>query len=61
MSKIHVIQDGTSTYMTEYGSIYNSAILGTFTSSISGGNLNLICTPYSSNSVVKLTKILTVV
>ena len=61
ITKILITQDGTSTYMTEYGAIISSNILGNFVSSISGGNVNLQCTPYSANCVVKFTKILMVV
>lgn len=60
-TKILVLHDGTTPYVTEYGTLYSSSVLGTFRCTISGGNLNLLCTPFSSSTVVKLTKILTVV
>jgi hypothetical protein len=39
------MQDGVSTYTTEYATLVSVAILGTYSLSLSGGNLNLIFTP----------------
>ena len=56
LTRILLLQDGSSTYTTEYGSVWSSVQLGIFTSSISSGNVNIYCTPYSANSVIKLIK-----
>jgi hypothetical protein len=47
-TKILVIHDGTTSYLTEYGTIYNDSILSTYDVDISGGNIRLLSTPASS-------------
>lgn len=45
-AEVLLIHDGASTaYMTEYGTIWNSAALGELDASISGNNVNLTFTP----------------
>ena len=54
ITKILIIHDNSNnTYMTEFGQIYNSQLLGTFTSGITAGNLYLQLTPTTANVVCK--------
>ena len=50
MTEINVIHDGTTAYMTEYGTLFDNAVLGTFDATISSGNLLLQFTSGSSSS-----------
>jgi hypothetical protein len=50
VTKILAIHDGTTTYPTEYGTLYTSGSLGTFDVDISGGNMRLLVVPSSSSS-----------
>ena len=50
ITNITLIHDGSSTYMNEYGTINQPVGIATFSSSISGGNMNLVAYPSSSNS-----------
>ena len=50
VTKILAIHDGTTTYPTEYGTLYTNGSLGTFDVDISGGNIRLRVTPSSSSS-----------
>jgi hypothetical protein len=56
-SKIMIIHDGTTTYMTEYAVIETGTIPVTFTTDINGGNVRLIATVTDAdtrNAVIKL-------
>ena len=50
MTTINVIHDGTTTYMTEYGTINHPVGVATFSTDISGGALRLLGYPSSTNS-----------
>ena len=50
-TEINVIHDGTTAYMTEYGTLFDNAALGTFDVAISGGNLLLQITAGSATSM----------
>ena len=50
MTTINVIHDGTTTYMTEYGTINQPTGIATFSTDISGGALRLLGYPASTNS-----------
>lgn len=50
MTTINVIHDGTTTYMSEFGTINVPTGIATFNTEISGGSLKLIGFPASSNS-----------
>ena len=50
MTTINVIHDGTTTYMTEYGTINHPVGIATFSTDISGGSLRLLGYPSSTNS-----------
>jgi len=49
-SKILVIHNGTDAYLTEYGTIFNNSSVASFDVDISGGNIRLLSTAFSSNS-----------
>jgi len=50
MTTINAIHDGTTTYMTEYGTINQPVGVATFSTDISGGSLRLMGYPASTNS-----------
>ena len=47
-TKILVVHNGTTAYLTEYGTIYNSSVLADYDVDISGGNIRLLSTPASA-------------
>ena len=49
-TKIIVLHDGSTTYSTEYGSIFNNSEVSTYDVDISGGNIRLLATPASSST-----------
>jgi hypothetical protein len=53
MTKLIVLHDGTTPYITEYQTLFNSVTLGTFDVIINGGNLGLQLTPTTANVVAK--------
>ena len=62
VSEIVLIQDGTSTYMTEYGVLETNGSLATFTSSISGSDAVLTVTMGSATSAtINIQRVLIVV
>ena len=56
-TEILLIHDGTTVYMTEYGTIYSIASLGTFDGSILSGNVRLTVTPINTNTTIKVQRI----
>jgi len=50
-TEINLIHDGTTVYITEYGTLFDNASLGTFDATISGGNILLQITPGSATSM----------
>ena len=62
MTTINVIHDGTSAYMTEFGTVKTGTSLATFDADISSGSVRLLATPSSATSTVfKISKTLTTV
>jgi hypothetical protein len=51
ITEINLLHDGTTAYITEYGTIFDNAALGTFDATISGGNILLQMTPGSNTSM----------
>ena len=49
--KILVLHDGTDTYLTTYGTLISDSVQYTATSDISGGNVRLLITPGSTDSM----------
>jgi hypothetical protein len=56
-TEINLIHDGTTVYMTEYGTIYTNTSLVSFNADITSGHVRLLCTPSSGNTTVKLQRI----
>ena len=50
-TEINLIHDGTTVYITEYGTLFDNAALGTFDASISSGNILLQITAGSASSM----------
>ena len=50
-TEINLIHDGSTVYITEYGTLFDNAALGTFSASISGGNILLQITAGSATSM----------
>jgi hypothetical protein len=55
-SKILLLHDGSTSYITEYGSLLNNVSLGTISSTVNGGNVNLVVTPTVGNVAVKIVR-----
>lgn len=49
VSEIRIFHDGTNSYLTEYGAMYNNGPLATFSSDILSGNLRLLAQPSQSD------------
>ena len=56
VTKIAIIHDGSTPYLTEYGTLFNVASLGTFDAIINGGNIALQLTPTTANVVAKFVR-----
>jgi hypothetical protein len=56
VSKLLVLHDGTTAYVTEYAQLYNTSFLGTFSADINSGNVRLRVTPSTGTVVVTLTR-----
>ncbi len=52
LSKVLLVHDGTTAYLTEYGTVASGTILGTLDADISGGNVRLLVTMGSATSAV---------
>ena len=50
-TEINLIHNGTTVYITEYGTLFDNAALGTLDASIAGGNILLKLTPASNASL----------
>lgn len=53
VTEILVVHDGTTCYLTEYGTITTGASLATFNVDISGGNIRLLVTPTNAVTTIK--------
>jgi hypothetical protein len=53
VTKISILHDGSTPYITEYGTLFNSVSLGSFDVLINGGNIALQLTPTTANVVAK--------
>ena len=51
-----VLHDGTSTYVTEYGTMYTNASLGTVDADINSGSVRLLVTPTNATTTVKVVR-----
>ena len=52
-TEVLLIHDGTTVYMTEYGTIFSNASLGTVDGDINAGNVRLLVSPASTNTTIK--------
>ena len=50
-TEVNLLHDGTTVYITEYGTLFDNAALGTLSATISGGNILLQLTPGSNSSL----------
>lgn len=57
-AEILVMQDGTSSFVTEYAVVRNGSNLGTFASDVSGSSVRLLFTPAVASSTVKFSRTL---
>jgi hypothetical protein len=56
VSEILVIHDGTTAYITEYGTMATGAALATFSADVITGNLVLQVTPVNAATVIKASR-----
>ena len=56
LTKILLIHDGSSAYITEFGTIVNNSSLCSFVADVNGGNARLRGTPATSTVVAKFTR-----
>ena len=56
VSKILIIHDGTSAYVTEYGTMYTNTAVVTISAGANSTHMFVNCTPVSSNTTVKFTR-----
>jgi hypothetical protein len=56
VSKILVIHDGTTAYVTEYGTMYTNTSVMTITAGANATHMLINCTPVSTNTTVKFTR-----
>lgn len=54
VTEIRVVHDGTTCYITEYGTMWSNASLATFSADIDSGNLRLLTTPTSGTKTFKI-------
>ena len=50
-TEINLIHDGSTVYISEYGTLFDNAVLGTLSATISSGNVLLQLTPGSNSSL----------
>jgi len=51
-TSLMIIHDGTTVYLTEYGTVLSGNSLASFDADISGGNLRVLVTPVNVSSTV---------
>ena len=56
MTKILLVHDGTTPYVSQYGTVYTTQNLGTFSAGINAGQVFLTLTPNTANVVVRFTR-----
>lgn len=56
-TEISIVHDGSTAYMTEYGTIVTQSSLATFNADVSGGNLRLLVTPANAETTIKVVRI----
>ena len=56
-TEVLLIHDGTTVYMTEYGTIFSNASLGTIDGDINSGSVRLLVTPANASTQVKIQRL----
>ena len=56
-TEVLLIHDGTTVYMTEFGTIYSNASLGTINGDINSGSVRLLVTPANTSTQVKIQRL----
>ena len=56
-TEVLLIHDGTTVYMTEFGTIFSNASLGTIDGDINSGSVRLLVTPANTNTQVKIQRL----
>lgn len=57
VTEVMILHDGTDVYISEYGTIFTNASLGTFSGDILNGQVRLLVSPVGSSTVVKTKRI----
>jgi hypothetical protein len=60
-TEVLLIHDGTTVYMTEFGTIFSNASLGTIDGDINSGSVRLLVTPANANTTIKIQRLTVVV
>jgi hypothetical protein len=56
-TEVLLIHDGTTVYMTEFGTIFSNASLGTIDGDINSGSVRLLVTPANASTQVKIQRL----
>ena len=56
-TEVLLIHDGTTVYMTEFGTIFTNASLGTINGDINSGSVRLLVTPANTSTQVKIQRL----
>ena len=56
-TEVLLIHDGTTVYMTEFGTIFTNASLGTIDGDINSGSVRLLVTPANTSTQVKIQRL----
>ena len=56
-TEVLLIHDGTTVYMTEFGTIFSNASLGTIDGDINSGSVRLLVTPANTNTTIKIQRL----
>ena len=56
-TEVLLIHDGTTVYMTEFGTIFSNASLGTIDGDINSGSVRLLVTPANANTTIKIQRL----
>lgn len=56
-TEVLLIHNGTTVYMTEFGTIFSNASLGTIDGDINSGSVRLLVTPANANTTIKIQRL----
>ena len=57
VTEVLLIHDGTTVYMTEFGTLFTNASLGTIDGDINSGSVRLLVTPANTNTQIKIQRL----